>query len=91
MAPHVISNSWGCPPSEGCTDPNVLKGVVDHVAAAGIAVVVSAGNSGPACATVSDVPVFYASSLTVGATAADDQIAGFSSRGPAMLVPLEKS
>ncbi len=20
-APHVINNSWGCPPSEGCTDP----------------------------------------------------------------------
>ncbi|HEY6051982.1 MAG TPA: S8 family serine peptidase, partial [Thermoanaerobaculia bacterium] len=30
MAPHVISNSWGCPASEGCTDPNVLRGVVDH-------------------------------------------------------------
>jgi subtilisin family serine protease len=83
MAPHVISNSWGCPPSEGCTDPNVLQGVVDHVVAAGIPVVVSAGNSGSACATVSDVPTFYASSLTVGATTADDQIASFSSRGPA--------
>ena len=22
--PHVINNSWGCPPSEGCTDPTVL-------------------------------------------------------------------
>jgi serine protease AprX len=83
LAPHVISNSWGCPASEGCTDPNVLRGVVDHVVAAGIAVVVSAGNSGSACATVSDVPTFYASSLTVGATTADDQIASFSSRGPA--------
>ena len=24
----VISNSWGCPPSEGCTDPNLLRAVV---------------------------------------------------------------
>jgi serine protease AprX len=82
MAPHVISNSWGCPVSEGCTDPNVLRGVVDHVAAAGIAVVVAAGNSGSACSTISEVPSFYASALTVGATTPDDQIASFSSRGP---------
>jgi serine protease AprX len=27
-APHVMNNSWGCPTSEGCTDPNVLKTVV---------------------------------------------------------------
>ena len=24
-APDVINNSWGCPASEGCTDPNVLR------------------------------------------------------------------
>ena len=24
-APHVINNSWGCPPSEGCTIPDVLR------------------------------------------------------------------
>ena len=23
-APHVINNSWGCPPSEGCTNPDAL-------------------------------------------------------------------
>ena len=80
-APHVINNSWGCPASEGCTDANVLRGVVDNVVAAGIAVVVSAGNSGPACSTVSEAPTFYASSFTVGATTLDDQIASFSSRG----------
>ncbi len=83
LAPHVINNSWGCPVSEGCTDPSVLLGVVDHVTAAGIFVAVSAGNSGPACATASDVPVFYASSFTVGATTLADEIANFSSRGPA--------
>lgn len=83
LAPHVISNSWGCPVSEGCTDPNVLLGVVDHVVAAGIAVVLAAGNSGSACGTVTDVPAFYDSAFTVGATTPDDQAAGFSSRGPA--------
>ena len=82
LAPHVINNSWGCPASEGCTDPNVLRAVVDNVTAAGIFMSVSAGNSGPACATASDVPVFYASVFTVGATTLGDDIASFSSRGP---------
>ncbi len=44
QAPDVINNSWSCPPSEGCTDPLVLQTVVDNVRAAGIVVVVSAGN-----------------------------------------------
>ncbi len=44
-APHVINNSWGCPPSEGCTDPNVMLTVVNNVRAAGIVTVHSAGNS----------------------------------------------
>jgi serine protease AprX len=83
LAPHAINNSWGCPPSEGCTDPNVLKAVIDHVSASGIFVAFSAGNSGPACGTVTDVPVFYASVFTVGATDQSDNIASFSSRGPA--------
>lgn len=82
LAPHVINNSWGCPASEGCTDPDVLKAVVDHVVAAGIFVSVSGGNSGPGCSTVADVPVFYAASFTVGATTLSDGIASFSSRGP---------
>ena len=82
-APHVINNSWGCPPSEGCTDPNVLKTVVDNTRAAGIVVVVSAGNSGPNCSTVQDPASIYQSSFSVGATnTANDTIASFSSRGP---------
>ncbi len=56
LAAHVINNSWGCPVTEGCTDPNVLKAIVENVSAAGIVVVVSAGNSGPACSTISDPP-----------------------------------
>ena len=81
-APNVINNSWGCPPSEGCTDPTVLQSVVESVRAAGIEVVVSAGNSGSACSTVTDPPAIYDASFSVGATDSSDNIAGFSSRGP---------
>ena len=82
LAPHVINNSWGCPPSEGCTDPTVLQTIVENVRAAGIAVVVSAGNSGPFCETVDDPAALYDASFTVGATTSNDAIASFSSRGP---------
>lgn len=82
-APHVINNSWSCPAFEGCTDPNVLRTVVENVVAAGIAVVVSAGNGGAAgCSTISSPPTIYDKAITVGATDAADNIAGFSSRGP---------
>jgi hypothetical protein len=81
-APHVINNSWGCPPSEGCTDPLILQTVVDNTRAAGIVVVVSAGNSGSACSTVSDPPAIYESSFSVGSTTSTDAISSFSSRGP---------
>ncbi len=81
-APHVINNSWGCPPSEGCTDPAVLQTVVENTRAAGILVVVSAGNSGSSCSTVEDPAAIYDASFSVGATGLTDQIASFSSRGP---------
>jgi subtilisin family serine protease len=81
-SPHVINNSWACPPSEGCTDPNVLETVVENTRAAGIVVVVSAGNGGPGCSSVSDPPAIYAASFSVGATDMTDTIASFSSRGP---------
>jgi len=81
-SPHVINNSWGCPPSEGCTDPTVLQTVVENTRAAGIEVVVSAGNAGSSCSTVEDPPAIYAASFSVGATDSSDDIADFSSRGP---------
>jgi serine protease AprX len=82
LAAHVINNSWGCPTTEGCTDANVLKAVVENVRAAGIAVVVSAGNGGPSCSTISDPPAGYDASFSIGATSNSDAIATFSSRGP---------
>jgi subtilisin family serine protease len=82
LAPDVISNSWTCPPSEGCTDPNALRAVVENTRAAGILVVVSAGNGGPSCSTVTSPISIYGAVLSVGATDNADEYAGFSSRGP---------
>ena len=83
-APHVINNSWGCPASEGCTSPDALRTVVENTRAAGILVVVSAGNSGSGCGSVTDPAAIYEASFSVGATSntPDDLIASFSSRGP---------
>lgn len=81
-APHVINNSWGCPGFEGCDAPDALLVTVRNTRAAGIVVVVSAGNSGSFCGTVFDPPAIYAESFSVGATTSADVIAGFSSRGP---------
>jgi subtilisin family serine protease len=81
-APHVINNSWSCPPSEGCTSADVLLQVIETVRAAGIMTVHSAGNSGPSCSTVSTPAAIYNASFTVGATDQQNIIAGFSARGP---------
>lgn len=83
MAPHVINNSWSCPPSEGCNASNffILDSIVSLLRNAGIAVVVSAGNSGPNCQTVSTPAAMFDGSITVGATNSNEEIAGFSSRG----------
>jgi serine protease AprX len=81
MAPHVINNSWTCPPSEGCSW-DTLQAIVENVRAAGILVVASAGNSGSSCSTVRDPPAIYEAAFSVGATDSSDTIALFSSRGP---------
>jgi len=82
-APHVTSNSWTCPTSEGCTTPNILLTGVTNTRAAGIVMVVAAGNSGSSCSTISDPPSFYDPAVTVGAlNTGADTIASFSSRGP---------
>ena len=84
-APHVTNNSWGCPPSEGCS-ANTLQAAVEAQRAAGIMTVVSAGNSGPSCSTVSDPPAIYDAVYSVGAlNNGTDTIAGFSSRGPVVI------
>ena len=86
-APHVINNSWGCPPSEGCNTSNfdLMNTVVENLRAAGIVVVVSAGNSGSSCSSVSTPGAIFGGAFSVGATAIGDTIAGFSSRGPVLV------
>ncbi|MEZ4646884.1 MAG: S8 family serine peptidase [Chloroflexota bacterium] len=81
-APHVINNSWGCPVSEGCTDPNVLLSVVQAVRSAGIVTVHSAGNEGSSCSSVQTPAAIYDESFSVAAVNSSDSIASFSSRGP---------
>jgi serine protease AprX len=83
LRPHVINNSWGCPTSEGCTTRAELETIVNNTQAAGIFVVVSAGNSGAGgCSTVSDPPAIYNASFSVGAIDIGNNLASFSSRGP---------
>jgi serine protease AprX len=86
LAPDVINNSWSCPPSEGCTEPDVLRLVVENVRAAGILTVHSAGNIGPTCSSIRDPAAIYDASFTVGASGyLTDTIFSSSSRGPVMV------
>ncbi|MFJ8580500.1 S8 family serine peptidase [Micromonospora sp. NPDC093277] len=81
-APDVLTNSWGCPPIEGC-DPGALRPATAALAAAGILVVAAAGNTGPYCGSVADPPATYPDVVTVGAVNRARQVTSFSSRGPA--------
>ncbi|MDX1479695.1 MAG: S8 family peptidase, partial [Saprospiraceae bacterium] len=82
-APHVINNSWSCPPMEGCHPGNfeLIRAAIGNLRAAGIVVVTSAGNAGPDCNTINRPPGMFAESFVVGATNINDTIADFSSRG----------
>ena len=81
LAAHVLNDSWGCPPIEGC-DSDPLRPAVDALRAAGIFVVASAGNDGPNCNTIADPISLYDSAFSVGAVDSTGNIASFSSRGP---------
>lgn len=82
-APHVINNSWGCPEVEGCHPDNfeMMRLAVKNLRAAGVVVVVSAGNDGPDCHSISNPASIFAESFTVGATDRNDTVIYFSSRG----------
>jgi len=82
LAPHSIGNSYGCTAGEGC-DASSLEEAVTNVAAAGIFMSVSAGNSGPSCASVYEPPAIYGNTFGVGALGLRSHtIASYSSRGP---------
>jgi serine protease AprX len=79
-APDITNNSWGCFPAEECGD--ALQAAVEAQRAAGIMMVVAAGNEGPGCSSLR-TPGIYEASYTVGAlSTGTDDIAPFSSRGP---------
>jgi subtilisin family serine protease len=81
-APDITSNSWVCPPAEGCSAAT-LQTAVEAQAAAGIMMVAGAGNDGPGCSTVMYPPAIYEASYTAGAlNTGTDDVASFSSRGP---------
>ena len=80
-AAHVMNNSWGCPELEGC-DAGALQMAAEHLRAAGIFVVASAGNDGPECSTVKDPLALYDAVFSVGAVDQFGSMAFFSSRGP---------
>jgi subtilisin family serine protease len=91
--PDVISNSWFDPDvSNECS--GIYKTTLDAVEAAGIAVVFSAGNSGPGTSTITKPKNINTNNVNVMCTAAIDgasylggntnPIASFSSRGPSV-------
>ncbi|GIJ74712.1 S8 family serine peptidase [Virgisporangium ochraceum] len=80
-AAHVLTNSWGCPELEGC-DGRVLRPAVQALTAAGIFVVVAAGNTGSRCGSITDEPAIDPGAFAVGAVDENQRVAGFSSRGP---------
>jgi hypothetical protein len=80
-AAHVINNSWGCPPLEGC-DARALQPAVAALRAAGIFVVASAGNDGPNCGSLNAPIALYDEVFTVGAVDENGNLITFSSRGP---------
>jgi subtilisin family serine protease len=78
----VFNNSWGCPQNtEGCSPASLLP-AVQALRAAGVFVVASAGNEGPACSTVADPLAIYDEVWSVGATDEAGRVTSFSSVGP---------
>ena len=81
--PHIVNNSWGGGPGDAW-----YRTVVQNWRAAGIFPAFSNGNSGPGCGT-SGSPGDYPESFASGATDINDNIAGFSSRGPSAFGPVK--
>jgi subtilisin family serine protease len=81
--PHIVNNSWGGGPGDAW-----YQAVVTSWRNAGIFPAFSNGNSGPGCAT-SGSPGDYPQSFASGATDINDNLAGFSSRGPSAFGPVK--
>jgi subtilisin family serine protease len=87
LAPDVVSNSWGCIPSEGCTVGYEIRAAVQNLVAGGIFYVAAAANDGPNCGSITDPPAIYDAAFTIGATDSSDTLASFSSSGPVRPMP----
>lgn len=88
-APDISTNSWDCPASEGCS-VNDLKMAAEAQRAAGIMMVVAAGNGGNSgrndCSTVNEQPGTLEAVYSIGAlNTGTDTLASFSSKGPVTL------
>ena len=83
LRPHVVNNSWGGGPG----DP-FYQATVNAWVASGIFPQFSNGNSGSGCNT-SGSPGDYVESYSAGAFDINNNIAGFSSRGPSTFGPGE--
>ncbi|KAI9292726.1 subtilisin-like protein [Neoconidiobolus thromboides FSU 785] len=83
LRPHVIGNSYTCPPSEGCSS-TTFQYALKALKMAGILMSVSAGNSGAdGCGSIQYPPAIDPNSFTVGALNYNsDGRAYFSSMGP---------
>jgi len=89
-SPDVINNSWGLSPGTTGFDPcvGILYDAIDAVEAAGIAVLFSAGNTGPDPGSVTPPGArddALLRSMAVGATTGTPgsiAVAGYSGRGP---------
>jgi len=77
MRPHVVNNSWG-----GGQGDYWFTGAISAWRSAGIFPTFSNGNKGPSCSTAGS-PGDNWESFSSGATDINDNIGGFSSRGPA--------
>lgn len=89
LAPDVISNSWGCPPAEGCTAiaGTEVRTAIENLVSGGIMFVAAAGNDGGACSTIGDAPATLDSVFTIGGSASSDIMYSSSSRGPVPVGP----
>jgi len=77
LRPNIVSNSW----ADGTSDP-FYRSTVQSWRDAGVFPVFANGNPGSGCG-LAQVPAAYPESLGVGAIDINDNIAGFSARGPA--------
>ncbi len=80
FVPDIINNSWG-----GGRGSTFFNAKVDAWLAAGIVPAFAIGNSGPSCSS-SNGPGEYTPSFAAGAVDINNNIASFSSRGPASAV-----